>query len=66
MTGPSGGLSAGFAKAVASHRAFRTPWRVVHATQRVGGIWVEPGDYLIRLEEFEGALGPPATRPAGS
>ena len=29
---------------------------MVHATQRGSGIWVEPGDYLIRLEEFEGAL----------
>ena len=57
MTGPSGGLPAGFAKAVASHRAFRTPWGVVHATQRVGGIWVEPGNYLIPLDEFEVALG---------
>lgn len=57
MTGPSGGLPAGFAKAVASHRAFRTPWGVVHATRRVGGIWVEPGNYLIPLDEFEVALG---------
>lgn len=30
---------------------------MVHATERVGGIWVAPGDYLIRLDEFELALG---------
>lgn len=56
MTDGPGGLPRDFASAVALRRAFRTASGVVYATARADGIWVEPGEDVIRLDEFEAAL----------
>lgn len=56
MVGDGEGLPSGFATAVVTQRAFVTPSGVIHASSRVGGIWIEPSGYLIRLDEFEVAL----------